>query len=197
MRKLIVLEFLTLDGVIQGPGSPEEDPSGGFTHGGWTAPYGDPVGNGIIQRQMGLPFDLLLGRKTFDIWANYWPEHTEFWPGVRTATKYVASHTLKSSAWEPTVVLGGEAGEAVKALKQTPGPDLHVYGSADLVQTLLSRNLVDELWLKIYPITLGAGKRLFTGGTIPAQFEVVQSTVTPKGVILISYRRVNPSKGEV
>ena len=197
MRKLIVLEFLTLDGVIQGPGSPEEDPSGGFTHGGWTAPYGDPVGNGIIQHQMGLPFDLLLGRKTFDIWANYWPEHSEFWPGVRTATKYVASRTLKASAWEPTVVLGGEAGEAVKALKQTPGPDLHVYGSADLVQTLLSRNLVDELWLKIYPITLGSGKRLFTGGTIPAQFEVVQSTVTPKGVILISYRRVNPSKGEV
>jgi dihydrofolate reductase len=197
VRKLIVLEFLTLDGVIQGPGSPEEDPSGGFTHGGWTAPYGDPVGNGIIQHQMGLPFDLLLGRKTFDIWANYWPEHSEFWPGVRTATKYVASRTLKASAWEPTVVLGGEAGEAVKALKQTPGPDLHVYGSADLVQTLLSRNLVDELWLKIYPITLGSGKRLFTGGTIPAQFEVVQSTVTPKGVILISYRRVNPSKGEV
>jgi dihydrofolate reductase len=190
LRKLIVLEFMTLDGVIQGPGSPEEDPSGGFTHGGWTAPYSEPWGDGIIQRQMSLPFDLLLGRKTFEIWANYWPEHPEIWPGAQKATKYVASRTMKSHPWEPTMVLSGEVGDAVAALKQTPGPDLHLYGSANLLQTLMARDLVDEFWLRIFPLTLGTGKRLFVGGAPPMRWEAVESVTTSTGVVMNSYRRV-------
>jgi dihydrofolate reductase len=189
MRHLIVIEFVTLDGVVQSPGRPDEDTSGGFAHGGWARPYADPVQSTIVRRQMGLPFDLLLGRTTFDIWASYWPEHPEVWPEVQTATKYVASNTLTSHAWGPTVFLSGDVARQVAELKQLPGPDLHVYGSANLVQTLLAHDLVDGLWLRIHPITLGRGKRLFAGGVIPAAFRVTESLVTPTGVILVSYER--------
>ena len=189
MRKVIVLEFITLDGVIQAGGGPEEDPSGGFAYGGWQAPYSDDVLGTVMKRQMNMPFDLLLGRTTFDIWASYWPHHADIWPGVNPATKYVASNTITSHAWQPSVFLGGDIVEKINNLKQTQGPDLHVYGSANLVQTLMKHDVVDAFWLKIYPLTLGSGKRLFTDGTIPAAFKVTESTVSSTGVILVNYER--------
>ena len=189
MRKVIVLEFITLDGVIQAGGGPEEDTSGGFAYGGWQAPYSDDVLGTVMKRQMNMPFDLLLGRTTFDIWASYWPHHADIWPGVNPATKYVASNTITSHAWQPSVFLGGDIVEKINNLKQTQGPDLHVYGSANLVQTLMKHDVVDAFWLKIYPLTLGSGKRLFADGTIPAAFKVTESTVSSTGVILVNYER--------
>lgn len=191
MRKLIVLEFVSLDGVIQSPGRPDEDTSGGFTLGGWTAPYTDEVVGATLQRQMSLPFDLLLGRRTFEIWAAWWPQRGADWPGVNTATKYVASNTLTAHEWQPTVFLGGDVAAQVAAIKQQPGPDLHLWGSADLAQTLLRHDLVDAFWLKTYPLVLGSGKRLFAEGTIPAAFKVMESSVSPKGVVIASYERAD------
>jgi len=189
MRRVIVLEFVTLDGVIQAGGGPEEDTSGGFAYGGWQAPYSDDVSGAVMNKQMNMPFDLLLGRKTFEIWAPFWPLHADLWPGVNPATKYVASNTMTSHEWQPSVFLGGDIAEQVSKLKQQPGPDLHVYGSANLVQTLMKHDVVDEFWLKIYPITLGSGKRLFADGTVPAAFKVTESHVSPSGVILVNYER--------
>jgi dihydrofolate reductase len=189
MRKVIVLEFITLDGVIQAGGGPEEDTSGGFAYGGWYAPYTDAVTGAVMKKQMNVPFDLLLGRKTFEIWAPHWPKHADFWPGVNSATKYVASNTMTSHEWKPSVFLGGDIVGKINEIKQTQGPDLHVYGSANLVQTLLKHDVVDELWLKICPLTLGSGKRLFVDGTIPAAFKVTESQVSPKGVIIVNYER--------
>src|SRR6478672_10481402 len=194
MRKVIALEFVTLDGVIQAGGGPEEDTSGGFAYGGWQAPYSDDVLGTVMNRQMNMPFDLLLGRKTFEIWAPYWPHHADIWPGVNAATKYVASNTMTSHEWQPSVFLSGDIAEKVTQLKQQPGPDLHVYGSANLLQTLLKHDLVDELWLKIYPITLGTGKRLFGEGTKPAAYRVLKSNVAPNGVIVASYGRAGDVK---
>lgn len=189
MRKIIALEFITLDGVIQAGGAPEEDTSGGFAYGGWQAPYSDEVIGSVMRRQMSMPFDLLLGHKTFEIWAAYWPQHADTWPGVNTATKYVASPTMTAHAWQPSVFLNGDLAEEVSNLKQQPGPDLHVYGSSILLQTLMKHDLVDEFWLKIYPLTLGSGKRLFAEGTIPAAFKVTESTVSPSGIIIVNYER--------
>jgi dihydrofolate reductase len=189
MRKVIVLEFMSLDGVIQAGGGPEEDTSGGFAYGGWQAPYSDDVIGTVMNKQMSLPFDLLLGRKTFEIWAPYWPQHADEWPSVMSATKYVASNTMTSHEWQPSVFLGGDIAEKVTQLKQQQGPDLHVYGSANLVQTLMKHDLVDEFWLKIYPLTLGSGKRLFVEGTIPAAFKVTNSQVSPSGIIIVNYER--------
>ncbi len=187
MRKIIALEHITLDGVIQSPGGPDEDTSGGFAHGGWIAPYSDPVLGTLLRKQMNLPFDLLLGRKTFDIWAPYWPYHGEIWPGVNTATKYIVSNTLTASAWQPCTFLSGEVAKKVAQIKQETGPDLHIWGSANLIQTLLQHNLVDAFWLMVYPITLGIGKRLFADGTLPMAFQVTESQVTPKGVMVVNY----------
>ena len=189
MRKVIVLEFITLDGVIQAGGGPEEDTSGGFAYGGWQAPYSDDVIGTVMNKQMNLPFDLLLGRKTFEIWAPYWPQRADEWPGVNAATKYVASNTMTSHEWQPSVFLGGDIAEKVSNLKQQQGPDLHVYGSGNLVQTLMKHDLVDEFWLKIYPLTLGSGKRLFVDGTIAAAFKVTDSQVSPTGIIIVNYKR--------
>ena len=189
MRKVIVLNFVSLDGVIQSPGGPEEDTSGGFAYGGWTGPYADDVGGTVIRGQMNMPFDLLVGRKTFEIWAAYWPHHADIWPGVNPATKYVASNTITSHQWQPSVFLGGDMVEKVTNIKQTQGPDLHVYGSANLVQTLMKHDLVDAFWLKIYPLTLGSGKRLFAEGTILAAFKVTDWKVSPSGVIIVNYER--------
>ena len=148
MRKINVLEFISLDGVIQAPGGPEEDTSGGFAcggfaYGGWTGPHSDPVSGAAMKKQMNLPFDLLLGRKTFDIWAKFWPQHGDVWPGVNTATKYVASNTMTSHQWKPSVFLNGDIAEKITRIKQQEGPDLHVYGSANLVQTPMKHDLVD------------------------------------------------------
>lgn len=189
MRKIVVLEHITLDGVIQGPGGPAEDTSGGFTYGGWIAGFSDAELGTRLRKQMNSSFDLLLGRKTFDIWAPYWPYHGDAWPGANTATKYVASNTLTSSEWQPSVFLNGNVAEKVAGIKQQPGPDLHVWGSGNLLQTLIRQDLVDVFWLMIYPITLGAGKRLFAEGTLPAAFKVTESTVTPNGVIIVNYER--------
>src|SRR5262247_3473777 len=186
MRKLNVLEFVSLDGVIQAPGGPEEDTSGGFAYGGWISPHSDPVLSTAIRKQMNMPFDLLIGRKTFDIWAKFWPQHSDIWPAVNTATKYVASNTMTSHEWQPTVFLNGDIAEKVNKLKQGPGPNLHVYGSGNLVQTLMKHDLVDEFWLKMYSLTLGSGKRLFVDGTIPAAFKVTVSQVSPNGIIIVN-----------
>ncbi|HEX2993692.1 MAG TPA: dihydrofolate reductase family protein, partial [Anaerolineales bacterium] len=142
MRKLIVLEHISLDGVIQAPGGPDEDPSGGFSHGGWISPYSDEIGGTVLRRQMNLPFDLLLGRTTFDIWETFWPQHADEWPGVNMATKYVASNTRTSSKWQPSVFLNGNIAEKVTKIKQQPGPDLNVWGSGNLLQTLIKHDLV-------------------------------------------------------
>ncbi len=187
MRKAIVLEHITLDGVIQAPGGPDEDTSGGFAYGGWIAAYSDAMLGSLLRRQMNKPFDLLLGRKTYDIWAPYWPHHADAWPGVNAATKYVASNTMPSGDWQPSVFLNGDVAEKVSKIKQQPGPDLHVWGSGQLIQTLIKHDLVDAFWLMIYPITLGAGKRLFAGGTLPAAFNVTEREVTHKGVIVVNY----------
>ncbi len=189
MRKVTVLEHISLDGVIQAPGGPEEDRSGGFAYGGWTAPYGDPILGAALRKMMNMPFDLLLGRKTFDIWAPYWPQHGDAWPRVNVATKYVASNTMTSSEWQPSVFLNGDIAEKVARIKQQHGPDLHVWGSGNLMQTLMKHDLVDRFWLMIYPVTLGSGKRLFADGTIPVAFRVTESQVASNGVILMNYER--------
>lgn len=187
MRKIIVLEHISIDGVIQAPGGPEEDPSSSFVYGGWISSYSDEILGTALRKQMNSPFDLLLGRKTFDIWEPYWPQHADIWPGVNTATKYIASNTRTSSEWEPSVFLNGNIPEKVAKIKQGEGQDLHVWGSSNLLQTLIKHDLVDTFWLMIYPITLGDGKRLFANGTIPAAFKVTESTVSSKGVIVVNY----------
>lgn len=189
MRKIIVLSFITLDGVMQAPGGPEEDPSGGFPYGGWTVPYFDEFLGTAMGEQMSRPFDLLLGRKTFEIFASYWPAHEEEGPGINNATKYVASNTLSAHEWRKSLFLRGDVVGEIKKLKAGDGPDLQVHGSGDLIQTLLQHDLVDELWLKIFPVILGRGQRLFAGGTIPAAFTLFESQVSPAGVIIVSYRR--------
>ena len=195
MRKVIVLEHISLDGVIQAPGGPDEDTSGGFAHGGWIASYSDAMLGTLLRRQMNMPFDLLVGRKTFEIWEPYWPQHADVWPNVNVATKYVASNTRASSKWQPSVFLNGDIAEKVANIKQQQGPNLNVWGSAHLVQTLIKHDLVDAFWLMIYPITLGAGKRLFADGTIPMAFKVTESQVTPNGVIVMNYERAPQNPG--
>jgi dihydrofolate reductase len=190
-RKIIVIEFITLDGVMQAPGGSKEDTAEGFTYGGWSVPYFDDFANILMDVQMSLErAELLLGRKTYEIFASYWPHHAANWPGINEVKKYVASHdsSLKLE-WENSVLLSGDAVEEIRKLKNEDGPDLHVWGSGNLVQTLLKHDLVDELWLKIFPITLGTGKRLFAEGTIPAAFKLTDSKVSPKGIIFANYKR--------
>lgn len=194
MRKLIVLEFITLDGVIQAPGMPEEDTSGGFEYGGWTVPYFDDFTGKIMAEQMAPPFDLILGKKTYEIFAAYWPHHSENWPGINEAKKYVASHEVMKLDWENSFLLEGDAVEAIKKLKAEDGPNLQVYGSGNFAQTLMQHDLVDEFWLKTFPITLGKGKRLFAEGTIPAAFKLSACKVSPSGVIIANYERAGKIK---
>jgi dihydrofolate reductase len=187
MRKIIVLTFITLDGVMQAPGGPEEDTSGNFTYGGWLVPYFDDFLGQTMAEQMGRPFDLLLGRKTFEIFASYWPYQGE--NPIDSATKYVVSNTLMKHEWRKSVFINRDVVEEVKRLKQLEGPDIQVHGSSDLIQTLLKHDLVDEFWLKIFPVTLGMGKRLFDNGTIPAAFTLVDSNSSPSGVIIATLKR--------
>src|SRR3989304_947537 len=191
MRKIIVLSFITLDGVVQAPGGPEEDTLGGFKYGGWSAPYFDDVVDKVMEKQM-KPADLLLGRKTFEIFASYWPEHADFWPGINDVTKYVMSKTMQKSDWKNSVFLKSLAD--IKKLKNSKGSDIQVHGSGELIQLLLKNDLVDELWLKIYPLTLGQGKKLFDKGTIPAAFALTESLVSPTGVIVANYKRAGKVK---
>ncbi len=192
IRKIVVLTFVTLDGVMQGPGGPTEDTSGGFAHGGWTVPYFDEALGETMGEQMGRPFDLLLGRKTFDIFASYWPQQSE--NPFEEVTKYVVSNTLTEHSWQKSVFLAGDVVEKIRALKQETGPDLQVHGSGLLIQTLLKHDLVDQLWLKIFPVTVGAGKRLFGEGVIPAAFTLSETKVSPSGVIIASYKRAGELK---
>jgi dihydrofolate reductase len=195
MRKVIVLTFVSLDGVMQAPGGPEEDSSGGFKLGGWTVPYFDEELGNEMGEQMSKPFDLLLGRKTYDIFAGYWPDKSDSTAeSLNNAHKYVASRKQMKPEWKNSTHLSGDAAEAVRKLKQQDGPDLQVHGSGDFIQTLLKNDLVDELWLKIFPVTLGEGKRLFGEGTSPAAFKVVKSTTSPSGVIVASYQRAGDVK---
>lgn len=191
MRKITVLSFITLDGVMQAPGGPEEDPSEGFKYGGWTAAYDDEVSAEVMQKQL-KPADLLLGRKTFDIWADYWPKHAEYWPSVNEVTKYVLSNTIDKSDWENSVFL--KSVEEIEKLKNSEGSDIKVWGSSKLVRLLLEHELVDEFWLNIHPILLGKGKKLFDDSAIPAAFTLIESTVTPSGVIMANYRRTGEVK---
>lgn len=191
MRNITVLSFITLDGVMQAPGAPEEDTSNGFEYGGWTAPYDDEVSGKLMQKQLE-PADLLLGRKTFDIFANYWPQHADHWPGINEVTKYVLSNTKDHSDWQNSVFL--ESVEDIKALKASVGADLKIWGSSQLVQLLLKHDLVDELWLNIHPLLLGKGKKLFDSDAIPAAFTLVEQVVTPRGVIMANYRRAGAVK---
>lgn len=192
MRKIVVLEFITLDGVMQAPGGSKEDNSGGFKYGGWTAPYFDEMARKEMESQMKGEYDLLLGRLTYDIFSGYWPDHTETWPQVNRITKYVVSKSLKNPAWENTVVVKDT--KDLKKLKNSNGRDLQVYGSGNLIQTLLKHDLVDELWLKFFPITLGSGKKLFEEEIIPAAFKLIESKITPSGVIFASYKRAGKVK---
>lgn len=188
--------MITLDGVIQAPGGPDEDKSGGFKYGGWTAPYGDEVYGKVLQEEL-KPADYLLGRKTFKIWAGYWPEHADFWPGVNEGTKYVFSKNMKPSApiitgWKNSVVIKSLAD--IKKLKNSKGPDIQVWGSSELVRLLLKHDLVDELRLKIHPLILGKGKKLFNDGAMPAAFTLTEHVVTPGGVIIAGYKRAGSVK---
>lgn len=187
MRKIIVLSMISLDGVIQAPGGPKEDTSGGFKYGGWVAPFSDDAYNKAVQTELKERTDYMLGRKTFKIWENYWPKHADMWPGINEGIKYVLSKTVKKSNWKNTVFLS-TLGQ-IKKIKNSTGPDIQVWGSGELIQLLLKNDLVDELKLKIHPITLGKGKKLFVKGAIPAAFKLHESTVTPKGVIIAYYKR--------
>jgi dihydrofolate reductase len=186
MRKITVISMITLDGVMQAPGGPEEDTSGGFQYGGWSAPYGDEVSGKAMEKLM-KSSDLLLGRKTFEIWEDYWPAHADFWPGINDVTKYVLSTTRKNSDWKNSIFLNNLAD--IEKLKNSKGSDIKVWGSSELIQLLLGNDLMDELWLNIHPLTLGKGKKLFEGGPIPAAFKLVESVVTSSGVIIANYKR--------
>lgn len=192
MRKLVVLSFLTLDGVMQGPGGPYEDPTGGFTHGGWVVGYFDDFLGKVMVKQMSKPYDLLLGRKTYEIFAAHWPyvkTEDPFAAGLNDAKKYVASRTLTRLDWNNSELIKGDVAKAVKGLKEQDGPEIQVHGSGNLIQMLLKRDLVDELWLKIFPITLGKGKRLFAEGAVPVGFKPLETEVSPSGVIVTTYLR--------
>jgi dihydrofolate reductase len=195
MRKIVVLSFISLDGVMQAPGGPEEDTSGGFEYGGWTAPLSDEVSGKTMLEQMSGPFDLLLGRKTYDIFAGYWPKQTgAIADPFNKTTKYVVSASSPKLSWQNSVLIDGDVAAKLKELKQQDGPMLQVHGSGNMIQTLLKNDLVDELWLKIFPVTLGKGKRLFAEGPIPAAFDLTESKITPSGVIFASYKRAGEVK---
>jgi dihydrofolate reductase len=200
MKKLIVLTFITLDGVMQAPGGPEEDTTGGFKYGGWIAGYWDDFLGGVMGQQMAGPFDLLLGRKTYEIFAAYWPYVKSDDPDgpiaekFNSAKKYVASTTLSELDWNNSTLIRGDTVKEIKTLKQQIGPELQVHGSGNLIQTLLKHDLVDEFRLKIFPITFGTGKRLFSDGTIPAGFKLVDSKTSTTGVIVANYERAGNVK---
>jgi dihydrofolate reductase len=190
MRKLLVSTFLTLDGVMQAPGGPGEDDDGGFTQGGWSVTYWDERMGEVMTQAMSEPFDLLVGRKTYDIFAAYWPNVSDEDGGkpLNDATKYVVSHGRPQLGWEKSVLVDGDAVAGITALKQGDGPELQVHGSGNLIQTLLRHNLVDEFRLWVFPVVIGSGKRLFSGGAVPAGLKLVDSTVSSTGVVIGTYR---------
>lgn len=197
MRRITVLSMITLDGVMQAPGGQKEDTSGGFKFGGWTAPFTDEANSKVVRKELAQPTDYLLGKKTFSIWANYWPQHGDFWPNINKGTKYVFSKTMKKNdpmvtGWKNSVVIKTVAD--IKKLKASKGADIQVWGSSELVHLLLKNDLVDELRLKIHPLVLGKGKKLFDNGAMPAAFTLTESIVTPSGIIIASYKRAGNVK---
>ena len=197
MRKIVVLSFISLDGVMQAPGGTDEDVDSGFKYGGWTVPYSDEVFFKMMVEQMSMPFDLLLGRKTYNMWSGYWPknENSPIGSTFKKAKKYVVSSDSDLDLpWQEASLISGDVVAKLKSLKAEDGPMLQVQGSANLAQTLFKHDLVDELWLKIYPVTLGNGKKLFAEGTIPAAFELIETKTTPSGVIFASYKRAGEVK---
>ncbi|HVX90730.1 MAG TPA: dihydrofolate reductase family protein [Candidatus Paceibacterota bacterium] len=196
MRNIIVQEFITLDGVMQAPGGPEEDTSLGFTYGGWTAPYfrdADAEAGELMGKWLA-PSDLLLGKKTYEIFAAYWPSHADMWPGIMDVTKYVVSDVPMETTWQNSQVITGDVVAEIKKLKEGEGSDLQVIGSGDMAQTLFKNDLVDELRLMTFPITLGQGKKLFDHGTIAAAFTMAEHFVASNGVIYASYKRAGEVK---
>jgi dihydrofolate reductase len=193
MRKLVVLSFITLDGVMQAPGGLEEDTSGGFKYGGWTVGYWNDFMGKVMDAQMAEPFDLLLGRKTYEIFAGYWPlaksEDQPLADRLNEAKKYVVSTTLGKLDWKNSTLITGDIVDEIRKLKEKSGPEIQVHGSSNLIQTLLESDLVDEFRLKIFPVTIGIGKRLFGEGTIPISFKLVDSKVSTTGVIVATYVR--------
>ena len=190
MRNVVVSTFLTLDGVMQAPGGPEEDPSGGFRHGGWSVNYWDDAMGAAMGEAMSRPFDLLLGRRTYEIFAAHWPYSTE--PGadvLNSATKYVASRTLDAVEWQNSNLLEGDVAEAVARLKNEDGPEIQVHGSGNLIQTLLEHDLVDEYRLWTFPVVLGTGKRLFGDGAVPRALRLVDAKTSATGVVMATYER--------
>lgn len=183
--------MITLDGVLQAPGAPKEDPSGGFKYGGWTAPYDDRVAGKVLEKLL-QPANYLLGRKTFEIWEAYWPKHADFWPGINQGTKYILSKTRKKTDWKNSIFIQRLAD--IQKLKTSKGPDIQVWGSGQLIQLLLKHDLVDQLWLITYPLTLGRGKKLFATGAIPAAFTLIEGKVTPSGMLIAHYQRAGKVK---
>lgn len=188
MRKIVVGSFVTLDGVMQAAGAPEE----GFDYGGWSAPYYDEALDALAEKQKQPARDLLLGRKTYEIFSSFFPHHEHIWPGVNDVTKYVVSTTLNKQEWKNTVVL--KSVDDIRKLKNSEGGEIQVHGSGVLMQTLLTHDLVDELWLMIHPLVIGSGRKIFDGGTVPAAFELLESTTTPGGVIVAHYKRAGDIK---
>jgi dihydrofolate reductase len=197
MRKLVVLSFMTLDGVIQAPGGPEEDTSGGFRYGGWTFPYFDDFAGNEMTQQMGHDFDLLLGRITYEIFAAYWPlqerGNDPIADGLNKARKYVVSRKMSNPQWSNSIVIKENVPEEIRKIKTGNGPEIQVHGSGNLIQTLWKHDLVDELWLKIFPVMVGSGKRLFENGKFSGSFKLIESRTSPSGVIIANYKR----EGEV
>jgi dihydrofolate reductase len=191
MRKLVILSFMSLDGVMQAPGGPEEDTSDGFKYGGWTFPFFDKFGGEVMMEQMNHDFDLLLGRKTYDIFASYWPSadpENPITPLFNNARKYVVSGSLKKAVWNNSILINQNVPEEIAKLKAMDGPEIQVHGSGNLIQTLLKNNLADELWLKIFPVVLGSGKRLFADEKFACSFELIESRLSPSGVLFANYK---------
>ncbi len=209
MRKLIVNTFMTLDGVMQAPGGPPEDPSGGFAYGGWSVNYWDEIMGQTMDKFMGKPFDLILGRKTYQIFAAHWPYSDE--PGadqLNNAKKYVASRTLNQVDWNNSTLLKGDVVQEIRKLKEQSGPELQVHGSSNFIQTLLKHNLIDEYHIWVFPVVIGSGKRLFGQGTLPSGLSLIDIESSSTGVIMATYKPAgelstgsfeleNPSKAEI
>jgi dihydrofolate reductase len=194
MRKIRIIEHISLDGVIQAPGGPEEDTSSGFAHGGWSAPHADPDAGAAIVAAHGEAFDLLLGRRTYDIWSGFWPKapKSPMADSINAATKYVATHRPKSLEWGPAEALGADIVEGVRRVKAKNGPQLIVWGSSTLTTVLLEHGLADELLLLVFPVLLGTGKRIFSDGTPPRELALVSTKAVSSGVIISTYRPSGP-----
>lgn len=192
MRKILVLEFMTLDGVMQAPGGPEEDPEAKFDFGGWQAPFSEELVRQTTKKELEEKVEYLLGRKTFEIWSGYWPKHADIWPGINNGMKYVLSSTMKETEWKNTTFI--RSVDEIKRLKETDGPDFQVWGSSKLVQLLLENNLVDTLRLMTYPLILGQGKKVFADGAAPATFKLIDGVIGKSGIIIATYKRAGKVK---